>query len=96
MNKRDYLTKIHTHLQDLNTYKPFTYNSPSTIVNDICTFIQYIHSQHIIDKAIKEFLLSPESTSTPLFYGLLKIHKLGCPLHPIVSGCDGLTDHLSA
>ena len=26
MNTRDYLTKIHTHLQDRNTYKPLTYN----------------------------------------------------------------------
>ena len=55
-----------------------------------------IHSQHIIDKATKEFLLPPKNTRTPLFYGLPKIHKSGCPLRPIVSGCDGPTDHLSA
>ena len=66
------------------------------MVNDTCTLIEYIHSQHIIDKATKEFLLPPKNTRTPLFYGLPKIHKPGCPLRPIVSGCDGPTDHLSA
>ena len=55
-----------------------------------------MHSQHIIDKATKEFLLPPKNTRTPLLYGLPKIHKPGCPLHSIFSGCDGPTDHLSA
>ena len=97
MNTEDYLTKIHTHLQDRNTYKPLTYNPTSVIVNDTCTLIGYIHSQYTIDKATKEFLLSPKNTRTPLFYGLPKIHKPGCPLRPIVSGRDGgLTVHLSA
>ena len=54
-----------------------------------------MHSQHIIDKATMEFLLPPKNTRTPLFYGLPKIHKPDCPLHPVVSGCDGPTDHLS-
>ena len=96
MNTKDYLTKIHAHLQDHNTYKPLTYNPTSAIINDACTLIEYIHSQHIIDKATKEFLLPPKNTRTPLFYGLPKIHKPGCPLRPIVSGCDGPTDHLSS
>ena len=96
MNTKDYLTKIHTHLQDHNTYKPLTYNPTSAIINDTCTLIEYIHSQHIIDKATKKFLLPHKNTRTPLFYGLPKIHKRGCPLRRIVSGCDGPSDHLSA
>ena len=95
MSTKDYLTKIHTHLQDRNTCKPLTYNLTSAIVNDTCTFIEYIHSQHIIGKATKEFLLPPKNTRTLPFYRLPKIHKSGCPLRPIVSGCDGPTDHLS-
>ena len=96
MNTKDYLTKIHTHLQDRNTYKPLTYKPTSAIINDACTLIEYIHSQHIIDKATKEFLLPPKNNRTPLFYGLSKIHKPRCPLRPVVSGCHGPTDHLSA
>ena len=39
---------------------------------------EYIHSQHIIDKATKEFLLLPKIPAH--LYGLPKIHKPGCPL----------------
>ena len=55
-----------------------------------------MHSQHIVDTTIMEFLLLSRNTSTHLFYGLPKIHKPNCSLHPIVSGCDGPTDHLSS
>ena len=96
MNTRDYLTKIHTHLQDHSIYKPLTYNPTPAIVSDTCTLREYMHSQHIMDKATKEFLLVSKNTRTPLFYGPPKVHKPGCPLQPIVSGCDGPTDNLSA
>ena len=94
MNTRDYITKICMHLQDRNIYKPLTCNPASAIVNDTCTLIEYIHSQYIIDKAAKEFLLPPKNIFTTLFYELLKIHNPGRPCRPIVSGCDGSTDHL--
>ena len=96
MNTRDYLTKIHTHLQDHTIYKPLTHNPANAIAKDVCTLIEYLRSQHIIDKATMEFLLPAKDSCTALFYGLLKIHKPDSPLRPIVSGCDGPTDHLSA
>ena len=92
MNTRDYLSKIHTGLQDYNTYKPHIYNPTSVIVNDACTLVEYMHFQHIIDKATMEFLQLPKNTRTLLFYGSPNIHKPDCPLHPIVSGCDGPTE----
>ena len=55
-----------------------------------------MHSQHIVDKATMEFLMPPKINRAPLFYGLPKIHKSGCLLRPIVSGCDGPTDLLSS
>ena len=96
MNTRYYLIKIHTNLQDRNTYKPLTCNRTNAIVNDICTLIEYIHSLHITGKVTNEFLLPPKNTRTSLFYGIPKIHKPGWPLRPIVSGCYGPTNHLSA
>ena len=65
-------------------------------MNDTCTLIEYVHSQYILDKATKEFLLPPKNTRTPLFYELSKICKPGCPLRPIVYGYYGPTVHLSA
>ena len=73
------------------TPQPNKYNS-----QDAYTHIEYLRSQNIIYKATIEFLLPPKDTRTPLFYELPKIHKPDCPLCPIVSGCDGPTDHLSA
>ena len=57
--------------------------------------VDYMHSQHLTDKATIEFLLRPKNTHTPLFYGQPKIHKPDCPLRPIVSGCDDPTANLS-
>ena len=95
MNTRDYLTKIDTNLQDRNAYKPLTYNPTIAIANYACTLIEYIHSQHIIEKATLEFILPSKNTRTPLFYGLSKTHKPDCPLLHIVSRGDGPTDHPS-
>ena len=83
------------HLQDHNTYKPLTHNSTNAIANDACTLMEYMHSQHITEKATIEFLLPPTNIPTPLFYELAKIHKPNYPLHSIVSRYDALTDHLS-
>ena len=52
-NTIDYLTKIYSHLQDHNAYKPLTYNSTSAMANDAFSLIQYMYSQHIIDKATR-------------------------------------------
>ena len=55
-----------------------------------------MHSQHMIDTATMEFLLPPRNTHTQLSCGLAKIRKPNCPLRPVISGCDGATDHLSS
>ena len=49
MNTRDYPTKIHTHLQDRNIYRPLARSPTNAIVKDTCTLMEYMHSQHIID-----------------------------------------------
>ena len=72
MNRRDYFTKIHTHLQEDNIYKPLTHISTSKITNDARNLIDYMHSGHIIGKATIEFLLPPKNTRAPLFYELPK------------------------
>ena len=96
MSRRDYLSKIYTHLQEDNTYKPLTHVSISRIAIDALTLIEDMHSEDIIDKATIEFLLPPKNTRKPLFYGLPKINKPDCPLRPIISGYNGPTGHLFA
>ena len=68
-----WLPKICTHLQDHNTCKRLTSNSPTNpIAYDGCSLIHYMHSQRIIDTATIEFIFLPINTHTPLFYGLPK------------------------
>ena len=47
MNTRDYHTKIHTHLQNHNTYKLLTHNPTNTIAYDAHILIHYIHSENL-------------------------------------------------
>ena len=49
MNTRDYLSKVHTHIQDHNTYKLLIHDPTNVIAQDVCTPIDYMHSQHVID-----------------------------------------------
>ena len=46
MNTKDYLTKIHTHLQDRNAYKPLTYSPTSAALDGTCTHRVYTFSTH--------------------------------------------------
>ena len=95
MNTRECLTKSHTHLQDWNTYKLLTHNRKNAITYDVCTLIHYLHTQCITDTTNMDFFLPPRNTHAPLFYGLTKIHKPNCPLHPMVSGYGCTTNRLS-
>ena len=69
------------------------------MVNDTCTLIEYIHSQHIIDKGTMEFLLPPKNTYTYLHTTLLwdtQNSQAKLPSPPYCFWVWWLTDHLSA
>ena len=70
MNTRNYLSKVHKHLQDHNTNEPLTLNLTNATGHDVGTLIHYMYSQHITDMATMEFLLPSNNTLTPLSYGL--------------------------
>ena len=90
MDTSDYLTKIHTRLEDQNTYKPLTCNPTSAIVNDTCTLIEYIYSRHMIDKVVNEFLLPPKNTCNTSLLWASQNSQSRLP-SPRVFGCDGTT-----
>ena len=95
LDTKDYIKKIHEHLDDTTTYKVMTYDPTPHIAYDVRTLIQYMHTFHYIDDVTKNFLMPHTPPRTPLFYGLPKVHKKDIPLRPIVSGCDSPTDNLS-
>ena len=57
MNTRDYLTEIHTHLQDHNTCKLIAHNTTNGIAHDVCiTFATHNrHNHHGISTASQEY-----------------------------------------
>ena len=65
MNTIDYLTKIHAHLQDDNTYKPLTYNPTSAIINDACTLIEYIRRRHSSRDSLHGRIQAPTTHKLP-------------------------------
>ncbi|XP_065682361.1 uncharacterized protein LOC136095559 [Hydra vulgaris] len=95
LDKTDYEEKISLLLSDKNTYKLLSEDPTKSIARDVNNLIDYMFLHHMIDKKTSEFLRPKTPHRTPLFYGLPKIHKIGTPLRPIVSGCDGPIDNLS-
>ena len=88
------LLGIHTHLSFMVA---ITCNNLwcNAITYDVCTLIHYLLTQCITDTTNMDFFLPPRNTHAPLFYGLTKIHKPNCPLHPMVSGYGCTTNRLS-
>ena len=59
-------------------------------------FIDDLHSQNYIDKHTHSFLKPPGTPRTQRMYFLKKVHKNPQGIRPIVSGCSGPTEKISA
>ena len=81
LNTRDYLTKIHAHLQHHITYKLLTHNPVKAVAHNGRTLTHYMRFQHIID--------------TNIIIRLHKIYNSNFTLRPIGSGLDGSTNRFS-
>ena len=71
-----------------------SYDPTQRVSNEANDLITYMNRQHVIDEKVATNLRSKNPCRCPLFYGLPKVHKTDIPLRPIVSGCEGSTDHL--
>ena len=89
-----YISKIEEHLADPSTYKEVSSDPTQAIRNDVLSTLNYLYNTHWIDDVTRHHLAPPKPTRTPLFNGLLKVHKPNTPLLPIVSACDSPTNHL--
>ncbi|XP_065684436.1 uncharacterized protein LOC136096846 [Hydra vulgaris] len=95
LDTKDYESKVLEMLNDNTTYKLLTNNPMARIINEVHDLINYMFRKESIDKTVREMLKPNNPCRKPLFYGLPKVHKVGIPLRPIVSGCEGPTDNLS-
>ncbi|XP_053387219.1 uncharacterized protein LOC128551006 [Mercenaria mercenaria] len=97
MNRSDYSAEVHRQLNNELYYKNLDYNPEQNLQQEI------LNTLNSIDCNDEELLRVPYNVRTPQFYVLPKIHKehnnelpLGFPGKPIVSGCNSITENISA
>ena len=95
-DKQTYINEGLKHLADTSTYKKLEGNPTPELVDHINKIIQDMHSAGYIDKYTAEYLSPPSDTRTQVMYFLKKLHKQPHKIRPIVSGCSGPTERISA
>ena len=84
LNKSDYHTKIQDHLEDTNTYSEKDEDSTPSLRKKINSYLKSLFDKQILSKT-QYYHLFANSATIPRFYALVKIHKEGNPIRPIVS-----------
>ena len=85
-----------SHLQDASIYRQLLGDPTEHMSESIGRFIDDLYSQNYIDRHTHLFLKPPNMPRTQGLYFLKKIHKNPPSIRPIVSGCNGPTEKISA
>ena len=84
-------------LDDMNNYRPLEKPMVDTTAKNVERVIKSLLQEgHIDDMTAKWLSLSPNPPRIPVFYTLTKIQKPTPVGRPIISGCDGPTERISA
>ena len=94
INKDDYVNKVTEHLNDETTYREVASNPTNTLQNKVNTELKRLKDENSLSADEYKYLRST-TASTPLFYALIKTHKINYPIRPIVSFCDSPTYKLA-
>ncbi|XP_037034404.1 uncharacterized protein LOC119073200 [Bradysia coprophila] len=94
MEKRDYVSKMNDLLRDEKTYKVLN-RDPTLSIQRKCNAIisRWQNCQYISDG--QAWFLRRYNAVCSKLYGLVKIHKQGFPMRPIVASVDSATYNLS-
>ena len=97
MSRQDKLNEGQVLLNDLNNYRPLDKPVVETTTTKAQQLIKTLLSEGHIDKTTAKWLsLTPDPPRIPVFYTLTKIHKPTPVGRPIISGCSGPTERISA
>ena len=94
MNRNDYDNQIFKMLHDQSTYQPLKCDPTRSTEKTVNTFVYELKQNKKISTR-DEFALKSSDGRAPRLYGLIKIHKQGIPLRPIVSFVESPTYNLS-
>ena len=97
MNKQDKINEAQIQLDNMEHYRPLTEPMVQETHNRVLQLINELHDYNHIDEMTKKWLCqTPNPPRIPIFYALTKTHKPTPVGRPIISGCDGPTEKLSA
>ena len=97
MSRQDKLNEGQVLLNDLNNYRPLDKPMVETTTKKAQQLIKTLLWEGHIDKTTaKWFSLTPDPPRIPVFHTYTKIHKLTPVGRPIISGCSGPTEQISA
>ena len=97
MNKEDKIKEGHSQLDNTDHYQPLDHPMVVETAGKVTSLIEDLYDGQFIDETTMEWLLQkPKLPQVPEFYMLTKIKKPKLVGHPIISGCDGPTERISA
>ena len=97
MYRTDKLNEAQVQIDDIHNYRPLDNPMVGTTAKKVHRLIQSLLQEgHIDDMTTKWLSLTPDPPRIPVFYTLTKIHKPTPVGKPIISGCDGRTERISA
>ena len=97
MNRSDKIQEGQIQLNDTKYYQPLNQAVVVETASTVKSLIQELYDNNFIDEKTMEWLLqTPEPLRIREFYTLTKIHKPKPVGRPIVSGCSGPTELISA
>ena len=97
MNREHKIREGQVLLDDINNYPPLEEPMVETTAKNVQLVIKSLLQEGYIDDMTAKWLsLTPNPPRIPVFYTLTKIHKPIPVGRPIISGCDGPTERISA
>ena len=97
MSRQDKLNEVQVLLDDLNNYRPLDKPMVETTAKKVQQLNKSLLSEGHIDKMTAKWLsLTPDPPLIPVFYTITKIHTPTLVGRPIISGCSGPTERISA
>ncbi len=96
LDKQDYIEKGFTHLSDHQTYEQLENDTTVEVATRVVSCVRTMFQDGLIDKPTAEYPLPPNPVRTQELYFLTKIHKNPHTERPIILGCNGPTENISA
>ena len=97
MSKESKINEGLALLNEKNNYQPLTQPMVETTTRKVTQLIKSLLQEgHIDDMTAKWLSFLPNPRRIPIFYTLTKIRKPTSVSRPIILGCDGPTERISA